>query len=121
MTIESFVARADEALSVRRVFGEPINKNGLTVIPVARVTGGGGGGEGHAPQTEGAEGVAAEAVTGVGGGFGLRAQPAGVYVLKGEEVSWKPAVDINRLMLGMQIVAIVALLVARSIARSRAG
>ena len=40
MTVETMVAKADEALNARRVFGEPINKNGLTVIPVAKVMGG---------------------------------------------------------------------------------
>ena len=119
MTVESFVAKADEALSARRVFGEPINKNGLTVIPVARVMGGGGGGEGRMP-TESPEGTATETSSGVGGGFGLSAQPAGVFVLKGEEVRWVPAIDVNRIVIGAQIVAIFAFLMVRSIARMRA-
>jgi uncharacterized spore protein YtfJ len=118
MTVESFVAKADEALSARRVFGEPINKNGLTVIPVARVMGGGGGGEGRMPESS--DGTTAETSFGVGGGFGLSAQPAGVFVLKGEEVRWVPAIDVNRIVIGAQIVAIFAFLMVRSIARMRA-
>jgi len=35
---------------VKRVFGEPYEKNGVTVIPAARVQGGAGGGGGEGPQ-----------------------------------------------------------------------
>ena len=36
-----------EALSVRQVFGEPVERDGVTVIPAATVIGGGGGGGGE--------------------------------------------------------------------------
>jgi hypothetical protein len=52
--------------------------------------------------------------------YGLRATPAGVYVIKGGEVEWKPALDMNRLTLQRAGVAIVALLVLRSIIRTLA-
>jgi uncharacterized spore protein YtfJ len=97
-----------DALAQGRVFGEPYEKNGMTVIPAARVRGGGGGGE------------AGEPSGGAGGGFGLDARPSGAIVIKGEGVTWLPAMDINRIVLGMQIVAIVALLSWRSVARARA-
>jgi hypothetical protein len=42
-----------------------------------------------------------------------------VFVLRNGRVSWRPAVDINRVILGGQIVAIVALLVIRGLARAR--
>jgi uncharacterized spore protein YtfJ len=82
----------------------------VTVIPVARVAGGAGGGGGAAPQGEG---------QGEGSGFGVSARPAGVFVLKGDKVRWQPAVDVNRVILGAQVVAVVALLTVRSIIRSR--
>ncbi|MDX3111759.1 sporulation protein, partial [Nonomuraea angiospora] len=56
---------------------------------------------------------------GSGGGFGFSATPAGVYVLKDGEVSWRPAVDVNRIVLGGQIVLIVAALTVRSILKKR--
>lgn len=101
---------AKDAMTVRRVFGEPYVKNGVTLIPAARVQGGAGGGSGEGPDGEGRGG---------GAGFGLIAKPVGAYVIKGEDVSWRPAVDVNRVILGAQLVALVALLVARSIVRSR--
>jgi len=36
-------------------------------------------------------------------------------------VDWRPAIDVNRLILGGQLIAIAALLLARTVVRSRAG
>ena len=33
-----------DTFAVRKVFGEPVEKDGMVVIPVATVSGGGGGG-----------------------------------------------------------------------------
>jgi uncharacterized spore protein YtfJ len=118
MSIAGFVSQADQALHARRVFGDPIERNGLTVIPVARVAGGGGGAEGRMA-SQGADG-APEAPAGVSGGVGLFAQPAGVYVVKDDAVRWIPAVDVNRMIRGFTVVAVVLLLVVRSIARAQA-
>ena len=108
--VDKTIEGAKDAITVRRVFGEPYVKNGVTLIPAARVQGGAGGGSGEGPGGEGRGG---------GAGFGLSAKPVGAYVIKGDEVSWRPAVDINRVILGAQLVTLAALLVARSIARSR--
>jgi uncharacterized spore protein YtfJ len=91
-------------ITVRRVYGEPIQEDGLTIIPAANVMGGGGGGG----DTEGNG----------GGGFGVRAKPAGAWVIKDGDATWRPAIDLNRTILVGQIVAIVALLVTRSIVKS---
>lgn len=77
------------------VFGEPFEKDGLTVIPASRVWDGGGG-----------------------AGVGLEAKPAGAFVITAGEVSWVPAVDYNRIVLGMQVLAIIAVLSWRSVARA---
>ena len=108
--VRKTIEDAKDAITVRRVFGEPYVKNGVTLIPAARVQGGAGGGSGEGPDEQGRGG---------GAGFGLSAKPVGAYVIKGDEVSWRPAVDVNRVILGAQLVALVALLVARSIVRSR--
>jgi uncharacterized spore protein YtfJ len=85
-------------LSVRRVFGEPYELDGCTVIPVARVVGGagGGGGEGNKQGDSG---------TGFGTGFGLQARPVGVYQVRDGDVVWKPAIDVTRLAKGGQALA----------------
>ena len=110
IVVDETIEDAKDAITVRRVFGEPYVKNGVTLIPAARVQGGAGGGSGEGPDEQGRGG---------GAGFGLSAKPVGAYVIKGDEVSWRPAVDVNRVIIGAQLVALVALLVARSIVRSR--
>jgi uncharacterized spore protein YtfJ len=87
-----------DALTVKRVYGDPVERDGVTVIPAAAVRGGaGGGGEG------GESG-------GGGGGFGIVARPIGAYVIRNGTVSWRPAVDLNRLLL---LVAALTYLIAR--------
>ena len=103
-----------DALTVKRVFGEPYERNGVTVIPAASIRGGAGGGRG-----ERAEADDGGTDAGTGGGFGLSAKPAGVFVVEGDTVRWQPAVDLNRIILGGQIVGVVFLLVVRSILRHR--
>jgi len=125
MDAHEVLTHARDAMSVKRVFGDPYEQDGLTVIPVASVMGGagagGGTGAGAQPGStdgEGVEGGAAD--TGYGMGYGLKTTPAGVYVIKGGEVEWKPAVDVNRLALQRAGVIVVALLVLRSIVRTLA-
>jgi hypothetical protein len=51
----------------------------------------------------------------------MTARPVGAYQIKNGEVSWVPAADITRVIIMSQIVVVVALLVVRSILRSRTG
>ncbi len=96
--------RARDVLTVRRVYGEPIERDGVTVIPAATVRGGGGGGS----DVEGNG----------GGGFGVMASPAGVYVITEGRVRWRPALDLNRTIFMGQLVAIVFLLTVRSVVKA---
>ncbi|MET9341136.1 spore germination protein GerW family protein [Nonomuraea sp. NPDC003804] len=109
MDMMELVEKTKDAATVRRVFGEPVTNGDVTVIPVAKVaqSGGGGGGkqEGEQPRQ------------GSGGGYGLGAAPAGVYVIKNGEVTWRPAVDVNRIVVGGQVVAVVLLLTIRTIVK----
>ena len=97
-----------DAITVKRVFGDPVHKNGVTVIPAATVMGGGGGGEGEGESPDG-EGTG----RGSGSGFGLLARPAGAYVIRGDQVQWQPAVDVNRIIAGAFAIAALALVVSR--------
>jgi uncharacterized spore protein YtfJ len=110
MDVQQMLSQAGDALTVRRVFGEPYERDGVTVIPVAAVRGGGGGGGGQGPQGE----------SGSGGGFGLSARAAGAFVVRGGHVSWTPAVDLSRVILGAQVVGVVAILALRSVLKVRA-
>jgi uncharacterized spore protein YtfJ len=110
MKLDEFVTTASDAITVRRVFGEPVSHDGMTVIPAASVWGGGGGGGGHDPQGQ----------EGEGGGFGLHARPSGMYVIKDGEVRWMPAVDVNRIAGLLGAVVITGVLSRARVARLRA-
>jgi uncharacterized spore protein YtfJ len=104
--VRSTMERTLEGMQPKQVFGDPIERDGAIFLPAAHVRGGGGGGG----DTDGNG----------GGGFGLTAKPAGMYVIRNGTAEWQPAIDVNRIVLGAQVVAIVALLVLRSILRRRA-
>jgi uncharacterized spore protein YtfJ len=111
MDVQDVIAQARDTLTVKRVFGEPYEKDGVTVIPAARVQGGAGGGSGEDPQGQG---------KGSGSGFGMTARPVGAFIIRDGELSWRPAVDVNRIVLGGQLAAVAALLTVRAIIRARA-
>ena len=101
--LSTLLAQARDSMTVKRVFGEPIERDGVLLIPVANVMGGFGGGGGD-PRSGGA-----------GGGFGVRATPAGVYVVDHGRVRWEPALNLNAVILGGQVVAIVLFLTLRKL------
>jgi uncharacterized spore protein YtfJ len=109
MDVQEILSSARDTVTVRRVFGEPYERDGVTVIPAAEVMGGAGGGSGQ--DTEGAGGG--------GGGFGVRARPVGAFVIRGGSVRWEPSLDLNRIILGGQILGLVTILVIRGIVKRR--
>lgn len=111
MEVQDVIAQARDAITVKRVFGEPYEKDGVTVIPAAKVQGGAGGGGGEDPEGQ---------AKGSGSGFGVSARPVGAFVIRGGEMTWRPALDLNRVILGGQVVAVVLLLTIRSILKRRA-
>jgi uncharacterized spore protein YtfJ len=110
MEVQELISGARDMMSVKRVYGDPYEKNGLTVIPAATVRGGGGAGMG---EDEGGE-------SGKGGGFGLMARPSGAWVIKDGQATWKPAIDVNRIILGAQLVALTAIVVRGRVLLSHA-
>lgn len=108
--IDELLSQTRDAFSANRVYSEPYERDGVTLITAAAIRGGLGGGEG-----EDGEGQA----QGSGGGFGMTARPVGAYLIRGEEVSWIPAADTTRVIIVAQVVAIAALLVLRSIFKRR--
>jgi uncharacterized spore protein YtfJ len=106
MRVMDVVNEAKGAMRASEVFGAPYEKDGITIIPAAKIAGGAGGGSDQ--QNPQAGGV----------GFGVSSRPVGAFVIKGGEVSWKPALDLNRIILMGQVVAIVALLTARAIVKA---
>lgn len=69
-----------DAVTVKRVFGDPIEKDGATVVPVAFVSGAGGGGGGSS----------ADGDEGGGVGFGLTVRPLGALVIRDDGTRFVP-------------------------------
>jgi uncharacterized spore protein YtfJ len=90
-------------LRARDVFGKPVKSGGVTVVPVASVTGGGGGSAGERTGADGGPQSAG------GLGFGFRARPVGAFVIHDGKATWKPAWDVTQLALGAAVVGGLAL------------
>jgi uncharacterized spore protein YtfJ len=101
MDVQETISKARDAITVKRVYGEPYERDGVTVIPAASVAGGAGGGSGDSPDGSG---------TGSGGGFGLGGRPVGAYVIENGEVRWQPAFDATRIV-GQALVFVASLLI----------
>jgi uncharacterized spore protein YtfJ len=118
MDAGNLLDKVSDHLSVRRAFGTAYEKDGTLIIPVALVAGGGGAGtsrtgrgrpatgrrpEGDDPAHDPAHGPASPQdpePKEAGGGFGGLVLPSGVYVVKGDQVRWVPAVDTTIVVLG---------------------
>jgi uncharacterized spore protein YtfJ len=126
MDVENLLAKVADNLSVSRVFGTAYEKDGMLIIPVAIVAGGGGGGTARTrrgnvaagPDSPAEEGAAAQDATpqdsgrtDAGGGSGGLVLPSGVYVVRGDQVRWVPAVDVT-------IAVLASLSLVRMLART---
>ena len=125
MDAGNLLDKVSDHLSVRRAFGAAYEHDGTLIIPVALVAGGGGAGTSrtgrHNPAAGGppegdddpAHGSAPKdpEPKDAGGGFGGVVMPTGVYVVKGDQVRWVPAVDTT-------IVVLASLGLVRLLARA---
>jgi uncharacterized spore protein YtfJ len=98
MDPQEMVSRSQDTADVRRVYGAPIEKDGTTVIPVARVTARGGSGSARGGEH-------------AGGGFRADAEPLGAFVIRDGEVEWKAVFDLDSVVRRGQLVGMVMLVV----------
>jgi uncharacterized spore protein YtfJ len=100
--IESIVERLQHSATVRSVFGDPIERGDRTVVPVARVAFGFGGGYGS-----GGEETSETSGQGGGGGGGASATPVGALEITDEGTRFV-RFDERRRSLGLLVVGLVA-------------
>ena len=117
LDVQTLLERANDSITVKRVFGEPIERDGVLVIPAAMVVGGGGAGFGVGTGL-GVEGQQGEG-TGTGGGWGVQARPVGAFVVRDGVVTWVPAIDWARIAFIGGAIVIAALFARRSIVQTR--
>ena len=103
---------ANDTFTVRRVFGEAYERDGTLVIPVARLWGGDrvraraaarSACRPPAPRARPSAPGASEGHGG-GGGYGVHVKAVGVFVVDETGAHWQPALDLNRVILGGQLV-----------------
>lgn len=95
--------------SASAVFGDPVEKDGVTVVPVARVRygvgGGGGRGAGRRKKRDAGDGAADE--VGYGHGGGVQATPVGYIEISGGSAEYKRIVDPVRPMAVLMLFPLV--------------
>jgi uncharacterized spore protein YtfJ len=100
--VRELVDKAKDLITVRQVFGDPIERDGVTLIPAAYVKGGGGGGGGTNEDNSGG-----------GLGFGIASRPSGTFVIRGDQVEWQPAIDVTSVIQSFAAVVIAFLVFRR--------
>jgi uncharacterized spore protein YtfJ len=85
--LEKLAERVGGKASIKAVFGEPISRNGKTIVPVAKIRWGFGGGTGTGPSSQAAD---APVGTGPGAGGGVTAEPIGYLEIGDEGAAFKP-------------------------------
>jgi uncharacterized spore protein YtfJ len=84
-------------LRARDVFGKPVQSDGVIVIPVASVMGGGGGGE-TVSENPGSQ---------AGLGYGFVARPIGAFEIRDGKARWRPAIDVTTLTIAALLTGLV--------------
>jgi len=104
--VERLADRIGASVQASAVFGQPVERGDITVIPVARTTWGFGGGSGGEAGKEGA-----------GGGGGGFVSPLGYIEVRDSGAEFKPIRDPRLLAATVAAAMVAASLVAGAVAR----
>jgi uncharacterized spore protein YtfJ len=96
--LSKFMESLGGTASAKAVFGEPVEKDGVTIVPVARVRYGGGGGGGRGPGRKKKGDDADADQVGYGHGGGVQAAPVGYIELSGGRATYRRIADPARPM-----------------------
>jgi uncharacterized spore protein YtfJ len=103
--VERLAQLLSTSVNAQTIYGSPVERDGVTVIPVAQAAYGFGGGSGSGPNGQG----------GTGGGGGVRLKPVGFIELKEGRSRFRP---IRRSVVPLVAVSgLVALLLLRAVPR----
>ena len=93
---DAVIEKVADALGARAgakaVFGEPVERDGVTVIPVAKVRWGFGAGSGGSVPSRG-NGARSDGASGEGAGGGVMGSPLGYIVIRDGAARFEPIVD----------------------------
>jgi len=85
--VEGLAYQLGMTANARHIYGEPVERDGVTVIPVAQAAYGFGGGSGKGKKENG------EAGEGSGGGGGAMLMPVGYIEIKNGQTRFRPTRD----------------------------
>ena len=85
--VEGLAYQLGITANARNIYGEPVERDGVTVIPVAQAAYGFGGGSGSGKKENG------EAGEGSGGGGGVMLMPVGYIEIKNGQTRFRPTRD----------------------------
>jgi len=105
--LDSLAQRLGGSANAATIFGAPVERGDVTVIPVARAVYGFGGGSGTRSGEEGS-----------GGGGGVRVAPVGYIEIRSGVALYKPIRDWAVLIPLLAAGGVLTLVAARGIARS---
>ena len=109
--VDEVTAKVQKTANVKVVFGDPIEKDTLTIIPVAttKVSGGGGGGVDDAKKSGG-----------MGLGLNVTTTPIGYIKIEGGSATFVDIIDKSKLAAGGMVVGALSLvLLISSVGRVR--
>ena len=108
--LERFAYNVGNSATAATVFGDPVERGGITVIPVAKARWGVGGGAGSNPSD-------ASRGEGTGGGAGVAVTPIGYIEVKDGRARFRPIYDPALLVRLLVAAGFVAMLVLRGVRR----
>jgi len=121
--LEKLASQFGTNASVKNVFGEPIQTGDKTIIPVAQIAYGLGGGYGEGSKkgkpvpTNETDSQNTDKGEGAGGGGGMYAKPKGVYEVTPAGTRFIPAMDTKQIIMGVAIGFILSKLLRSKNAR----
>jgi hypothetical protein len=101
--IESLVDRIGGRARASTIYGDPVERDGVTVIPVARAMWGCGGGAGRDDEQQ----------VGSGGGGGMLLSPVGYIEIRAGSSSFRPIVKPPFGVIGLVVGILIGLAIAR--------
>jgi uncharacterized spore protein YtfJ len=112
-SVERLAAIIGEAVRAKAVFGDPVERDGVTVIPVAHARwgfGGGGGGGGKGDEGGGGGG---------GGGGGAVVRPVGYIEIRDGKTEFRPIRDRSADLKALAAGGVLGLMVLRKALKAR--
>jgi uncharacterized spore protein YtfJ len=105
--IERLAEKVSRAASSTTVYGTPVERDGVTVVPVAKLRYGFGGGSGRKHSDE----------EGSGGGGGVYARPVGYIEIKDDSSQYRPIRDPAAMVPVIAVGGLVGIVALRILAR----